>query len=135
MVERTRRNASANGVNITFMASDWFEALGTEKFDLIVSNPPYIKSGEVGTLARDIREWEPKSALDGGVDGLDFYRKITDKSRQYLKDGGWLMYEIGSDQKDGVTDIFRQFKFTEPETFQDLAGHTRVVSAAYIHDL
>ncbi len=137
-MEVARLNAEKLGVvdRCQFFVSDLFSHSEIKgDFDMIVSNPPYIKSGEVGTLARDIREWEPKSALDGGVDGLDFYRKITDKSRQYLKDGGWLMYEIGSDQKDGVTDIFRQFKFTEPETFQDLAGHTRVVSAAYIHDL
>lgn len=116
--------------------SDLFEDVDIKgDFDIIVSNPPYIKSSEISTLSRDVREYEPKDALDGGDDGLDFYRKITDKSRQFLKDGGWLVFEIGYDQKEAVMGILRQFKYTEPEASEDLAGNARVVSAAYIHDL
>lgn len=133
-----RKNAEDLGVSdrASFVVTDLFRDLKTDRdFDFIFSNPPYIRSEEIGNLPRDVREWEPKMSLDGGGDGLDFYRKISDKARKYLKDGGMIYFEIGYDQKDDVIRILRDFNYSDIESHSDLSGKDRVVSAAYIHDL
>lgn len=108
----TEKNAKKNGVeNIKIVKTNVFEKPKiTEKFDLIVSNPPYIKSGVIPTLSREVAR-EPRQALDGGADGLDFYRAICENYVSLLGSGGMLAVEIGFDQKEEVTEIFgRYFK-------------------------
>ena len=99
-------NAKNNHVQekITFVESNLFEDLAQEKYDIIVSNPPYIKRKEIENLDMEVRR-EPKIALDGGEDGLDFYKKIIDKGYEYLKYGGYICLEIGYDQKEEVMKI------------------------------
>ena len=91
---------------IKLIKSDLFEKLKNEKFDIIVSNPPYIRKDDITYLSEEVKN-EPKMALDGGVDGLDFYRKITKQGIEYLKLGSYLCFEIGYDQKEEVTDIIK----------------------------
>jgi release factor glutamine methyltransferase len=96
-----------NGIkNVTFLKGNLFEPirenLSGQPFDLIVSNPPYIKRGDIKNLQPEIREWEPAEALDGGEDGLDYYKVIVPEARKYLKEDGYLMLEIGISQANAV---------------------------------
>ncbi|MEY8414928.1 peptide chain release factor N(5)-glutamine methyltransferase [Tissierella praeacuta] len=117
--------------NVNFYKGDLFEAIESldleKEFQIIVSNPPYIASEEIETLDITVKDFEPRSALDGGVDGLDFYRKITPESRKYLKDNGLLIYEIGYNQGEEVRNILIDEGFREVSILKDLQGHTRVV--------
>ena len=101
------------------------------KFDMILSNPPYVKSGDIVTLQKEIREHEPMNALDGGEDGLDFYRKIAEEAPSYLTSGGVILMEIGDSQGEEVREIFRGWK---TQVLQDLGGRDRVVFALYEED-
>lgn len=98
-----------------------------EKFDVIVSNPPYIRKNVIETLMKDVKDFEPYEALCGGDDGLDFYRDITSQSLKLLNKGGMLLFEIGYDQKDEVSSILKGSGFGEIECIKDLAGKDRVV--------
>jgi release factor glutamine methyltransferase len=98
-------------------------------FDFIVANPPYIRTDELNRLPRSVREFEPRSALDGGKDGLDFYRRIARCAIPLLKAGGGIYCEIGFDQADAVTAIFTAAGYTEISVTRDYAGHPRVVQA------
>jgi HemK-like putative methylase len=98
-------NAGLNGVNrrCIFLIGDMFDALPEYKvFDLIVCNPPYIRSSEIETLSTEVKDHEPRMALDGGDDGLDYYRIIADHAGSHLRSGGILALEIGSDQAGNV---------------------------------
>lgn len=109
-----------------FLQGDLFE--GVEgKFDIIVSNPPYIPSAVIGTLMPEVREHEPRQALDGGEDGLNFYRRILEGSREHLNGGGKLFLEIGHDQAEAVGRLMEQAGFLEIQTKKDYGGHDRVV--------
>ena len=122
-------NAKNNHVQdkITFVESNLFQNLGQEKYDMIVSNPPYIRRKEIETLDKEVRK-EPKIALDGGEDGLDFYRNIMDKGYEYLKYGGYICLEIGYDQKEEVMQIIKDKKqYTETYCKKDLYDNDRVV--------
>lgn len=114
-----------------FVKSDLFreaaEFSGEDKFDLIVSNPPYIRTDVVEGLMPEVRDHEPRMALDGLEDGLHFYREITREAQKYLVNGGSLYYEIGYDQAEAVRDIMEQEGFTEIQVVQDYAGLDRVV--------
>lgn len=114
-----------------FVKSDLFreaaEFSGEDKFDLIVSNPPYIRTDVVEGLMPEVRDHEPRMALDGLEDGLHFYREITREATKYLVNGGSLYYEIGYDQAEAVRDIMEQEGFTEIQVVQDYAGLDRVV--------
>ena len=110
--------------------SDLFEQI-EGNFDLIVSNPPYIKSSEIPGLMEEVRLHEPVLALDGHEDGLYFYRKIVGESCRYLKKGGWLLFEIGYDQGAEVSSILENQGFCEIEVIKDLAGLDRVVKGRY----
>ena len=101
----------------------------TEKFGLIVTNPPYIRTGELDGLQREVRDHEPLSALDGGPDGLDFYRRIAGGARGLMRDGGCLMAEIGHDQARDVSAIFKAAGFQNIGIYQDLAGLDRILTA------
>lgn len=123
------RNAENNKVEkqIAFLSSDLFEELPKEKYDIIVSNPPYIKREIVKTLAKEVQN-EPLMALDGGWDGLDFYRKIIHQADEFLKYGGYLCLEIGYDQKDDVIDLIdKEEKYRSIYSKKDLYGNDRVI--------
>lgn len=119
-------NAKQNGVTATFEKSDLFEAV-TETFDVIVSNPPYIPTEVIGSLMPEVAVYEPMQALDGKDDGLHFYRRIVKDCKQYLNENGTILFEIGHDQGDAVSEILRYAGFKEVKVVKDLAGNDRVV--------
>ena len=119
-------NAGRLHVEATFLHSDLFAEVQGQ-YDMILSNPPYIEKAVVETLEEEVRIHEPRMALDGGEDGLDFYRKITAESVQYLRKGGRLLFEIGYDQGEAVSALMKEH-FAEVRVIQDLAGLDRVVS-------
>lgn len=122
------RNARDLGLSdrFTIIKSDWFEAISGQ-FDAIVSNPPYICSAEIETLQKEVRDFDPLRALDGGVDGLDAYRMIARESAGHLQAGGIVAVEIGNSQKADVTDIFLDAGFVLKSALRDLAGNDRVL--------
>ncbi|UCD70462.1 MAG: peptide chain release factor N(5)-glutamine methyltransferase [Syntrophobacterales bacterium] len=129
-----RENARKHGVlgNIRFWAGDLFSPLRERKcrFDLILSNPPYIPSSTIETLHREIAEFEPRIALDGGSDGLEFFRRMTKGVRALLKEGGWLMLELGEGQAEAVADMIRNTGFFSPPCIiKDHSGTGRVIRA------
>lgn len=105
-----------------------FPGCGTKKFDLIISNPPYISTGVIGTLAPEVRCAQPLIALDGGPDGLDFYRRIIDKAPDYLVVGGRLMLEIGYDQGQAVREMLEEKGFYAVEIVKDYGGNDRIAT-------
>ena len=124
-----KKNAISNQVEnqITFISSDMFTNLNDEKFDIIVSNPPYIKRNVIENLDEEVKK-EPYIALDGGEDGLDFYKKIIKESYQYLKYGGFLCLEIGFDQKIDVIELIEnEEKFENTYSKKDLYDNDRVI--------
>lgn len=124
---------AGRGGKIDFIQSDLFEKV-TGKFDVIVSNPPYIRSAVIGTLMPEVREREPRLALDGGEDGLSFYRSIVGKCREYLYGGGKLFFEIGCDQAEAVSGLMRRAGFLEINVVKDYAGLDRVVYGTFGFD-
>ncbi|GHC76108.1 peptide chain release factor N(5)-glutamine methyltransferase [Limoniibacter endophyticus] len=122
------RNSRLLGLEKRFTAlhSDCFEMV-EGRFDAIVSNPPYIPSADIEGLQPEVRDFDPLQALDGGIDGLVFYRKIAEQSAHYLKPGGIVAVEIGFDQRDSVTAIFTEHGWECLEAAQDLSGHERVL--------
>ncbi|HEY6878885.1 MAG TPA: peptide chain release factor N(5)-glutamine methyltransferase [Polyangiales bacterium] len=122
-----RRNAARHGVAVEFAQGDLFAALTPEKFACVTVNPPYIPSGDIAGLDADVRDHEPRLALAGGADGLDFYRRIARDVRAYLADGGALFMEIGIGQAADVCALFAGF--AEVSVARDLSGMERVVSA------
>ena len=104
-----RQNARRHTVSerLTFCQGDLFVPVShlTERFHLIVTNPPYIDRETLGTLQPEVRHWEPQRALDGGQDGLDFYRRLLYDSPNYIRPGGWLVMEIGHDQRDAILQL------------------------------
>lgn len=122
-------NARNNEVEdkITFIKSDLFENVVKEKYDIIVSNPPYIKKDVIKKLNREVQK-EPNIALDGGNDGLDFYRKIISEGYEYLKYKGYMCLEIGYDQKKEVIEIIeKQEKYSNTYSKKDLSGNDRII--------
>jgi release factor glutamine methyltransferase len=128
-----KENQKRLGLDASFVQSDLFEQI-TGKYDIIVSNPPYIESAVIDTLEREVREHEPMSALDGGADGLDFYRKITKEAKGYLSRGGKIFYEIGYNQAEDVSELLRRSGYIDIVVKKDLAGLDRVVYATYLED-
>ena len=123
------KNAHDNQIKIDFYESDLFTDLPAEwkgNLDAIVSNPPYIPKKDIEELMTEVKDFEPMNALDGGEDGLDFYRAIVEQGRDWLKDGGWLFFEIGYDQGEDLRNLLHEFGYTEVEIRQDLAGLDRV---------
>ena len=101
--------------------------MGIGTFDLIVSNPPYVASMDILTLDSSVRDYEPLGALDGGEDGLMFYRAIVRHWTQILRPGGWLMFEVGEDQAAAVMALMTEEKYTDVTALEDTAGIRRVV--------
>lgn len=128
------KNATTNGVldRVEFLKSDLFECVN-KKYDVIISNPPYINSAVIPTLDSQVKDYEPISALDGGDDGLKFYREIVEKSIYYIKTGGMLIFEIGYDQGISVPNIMREYGYKDIEVIKDLAGLDRGV-AGYLYN-
>ncbi len=111
--------------NACFTASHWFSALAGQRFDLIVSNPPYIAAGDPHLSQGDVR-FEPSSALVAGVDGLDDIRLIIQQAPQFLRAGGWLLLEHGFDQAEAVRELLSAQGFMAVESRRDLGGHQRI---------
>lgn len=124
-----RRNAAANEVvnRLRFVRTDLLSAVGETKFALIVSNPPYIPTAEIDTLQPEVRASEPRAALDGGSDGLDFYRRLIVQAVWTLLPGGWLAVEVGQGQAADVSALMECAGLSEIEIQNDLAGIARVV--------
>jgi release factor glutamine methyltransferase len=126
-----KKNAGLNGVNnVTFLEGSLFEPAKGLLLDMIVSNPPYIRTDDIAGLQREIREWEPVDALDGGPEGLDFYAEIFSGARGHLKKNGVVMVEIGLGQAGDVARIARQSGFSSIEITKDYAGIERILKAA-----
>lgn len=121
-----KENARLNNVTALFERSNLFDNV-TGKFDLIVSNPPYIPTGNILELMPEVRDFEPPEALDGQEDGLYFYRRITAECGAYLKPGGWLLVEIGCEQAAVVCTLMEEAGFSEVRVIKDLARNDRVV--------
>ncbi len=129
-----KQNAEDNNLQVEFVTSNLFDKVNGE-FDIIVSNPPYIKNEVIGTLDPEVRFFEPLIALDGGKDGLDFYRTIVKDAKNHLKIGGILAFEIGYDQKDSVVDIIENCETAVFENVickQDLEGNDRMIFAKLV---
>ena len=122
-----KKNAISNNVENQIISSDMFTNLNEEKFDIIVSNPPYIKTNVIKNLDIQVQN-EPYIALDGGKDGLDFYKKIINESYQYLKYNGYLCLEIGFDQKIDVIELIENTEsFTGTYSKKDLFDNDRII--------
>jgi len=126
-IDIAKRNSKELRANVKFIKSNLFDKMDKMKFDIIVSNPPYIKKDVMKCLSKEVRK-EPELALDGGIDGLDFYRKITAQAIEYLKFGSYLCYEIGYDQKDDVINLINEYEeYSNTFCKKDLGGNDRVI--------
>lgn len=122
-----RENAQHLGVDVNFYQGDLFAALpGGASYDLIVSNPPYIPAGEITSLQREVAGYEPANALDGGEDGLHFYRQIATQAPKYLRAGGMLLMEMGRGQEEAIEALLRE-SFYEITILPDLRGIHRMI--------
>lgn len=126
-LEIAQKNAKKLETKINFLKSDLFDKLDNKKFDIIVSNPPYIRKDEIKKLSEEVQK-EPKIALDGGEDGLDFYRIITEQAINYLKTGSFLCFEIGYNQKNDVIKIIEdEQNYKNTYCKKDLYGNDRII--------
>ena len=127
-----KKNAEKHlGENVTLLQSDLLTGVQGKKFSLLLSNPPYIVSRVIPGLEREVSEYEPKMALDGGEDGLIFYRRIAKEAKKVLLPGARLYLEIGYDQGESVKDIFQKEGYEAVEVFPDLSGNPRVVRGIF----
>ncbi len=127
------RDNAANlglGNRLALLRGDWTEGLADTSFDLVVSNPPYIPTAEIDTLDPEVKDHEPRLALDGGEDGLDAYRLLAPEALRVLRPDGLVAFEIGHTQADDVTAIFRDAGALDIRVHRDLAQRDRVVTAA-----
>lgn len=127
-----RDNAANLGLagRLALLRGDWADGLAEASFDLVVANPPYIASEVIETLEPEVRQWEPRLALDGGADGLDAYRILAPEILRVLKPGGRFAVEIGYDQKEAVEALFKAAGAAEVQTVRDLGDRDRVVAGA-----
>lgn len=127
-----KKNAEKHlGENVTLLQSDLLTGVQGKKFSLLLSNPPYIVSRVIPGLDREVSEYEPKMALDGGEDGLVFYRRIAKEAKAVLLPGARLYLEIGYDQGESVKDIFQKEGYEAMEVFPDLSGNPRVLRGIF----
>jgi release factor glutamine methyltransferase len=127
-----KENAAKNNVSerIIFLQGDGFAVLSSNsKFDLMVSNPPYISSAEIETLQPEVRDFDPRGALDGGADGLDFYRRISTEAKPFLKPDGKIMLEFGDGQADAIKQIFENEKWIVEAVQEDYSQRARILVA------
>ena len=125
------KNAERNGCRIRYVSSDLFAALEDEVFDVIVSNPPYIPTDEIPELMPEVREHDPLLALDGHADGLYFYRRLAEDSRNHLREGGSIFLEIGCEQGADVRRLLLEAGYTAVRIEKDDTGHDRVVTGEW----
>jgi release factor glutamine methyltransferase len=128
-----RENAAAHGLDgrVHWLESSWWSGIAeSEKFDLIVSNPPYIKTADLAHLAPELRQHEPAAALDGGTDGFDGYRTILSKARDHANPGARLAMEIGFDQGPALRELLAAHGWKAESCIKDLQGHDRVIAAS-----
>lgn len=134
-LDLAQQNAAKNNVaeRIEFMQGDGFQALvsGTIDFDLIISNPPYIPSAEISTLDPEVRDFDPPRALDGGADGLAFYRRLAAEARPFLKPGGKIMLEFGDGQGECIRRIFEEQKWIVEAIREDYTQRQRILIARH----
>ncbi len=134
-LDMAQQNAERHGVNrrLDFAQGDWFSAVGAkERFDLILSNPPYIVSAVIDTLSAEVKAFDPMLALDGGPDGLAPYRIIAAESAGFIKPDGQVLVEIGYDQGEAVSELFDRHGFANICVHKDLNGLDRVISAHHL---
>lgn len=125
-LEIAKYNSKKNSANVKFILSNLFENINDIDFDIIVSNPPYITKEEMQQLEMQVKK-EPEIALYGGIDGLDFYKRITKEAVEHLKIGGYLLFEIGYKQKEAVMEILEQNKFKNIRCVKDFNNLDRVI--------
>ncbi len=131
-IEVAKQNAAQHkvGERIRFCLGDGFQALAEKiQFDLIISNPPYISSAEIETLQPEVRDFDPRGALDGGADGLDFYRRIAIEALPFLKPTGKLMLEFGDGQSDAIQKILEEQKWVVEAVREDYSRRQRILMA------
>ena len=126
-----KENAKLHEVDAEWVRSDLFDNI-TETFDVIMANPPYIPTGEILSLMPEVRDHEPRMALDGTEDGLHFYRRIIEEAGKHLVSSGMLFFEIGYDQGQAVSELMRTEGYHEVQVVQDYAGLDRVVFGTYV---
>ncbi|MBO6107791.1 MAG: peptide chain release factor N(5)-glutamine methyltransferase [Eubacterium sp.] len=137
-----KKNAAANNADIEFVRADIWDEVSDEpvsgykgklnkRFDLIISNPPYIRRHDMDLLMPEVKEYEPVMALDGGEDGLFFYKKILDGIKDHIRPDGIVLFEIGFDQAEDVSELMRSSGLDGIEVIRDLAGKDRVVRGGY----
>lgn len=131
--EKLGNNGITDTMDVSFVHSNLFEKVDG-KFDIIVSNPPYIKTKIIDTLMPEVKDFEPMMALDGMEDGLFFYRKIISEAKKHLQRGGQLFFEIGYDQGIEVRDLMRENGYVDVEVTKDLAGLDRVVYGTFLEE-
>lgn len=129
-IKIAKGNAEANDTDITFIHSDLLDNVG-DGYDIIVSNPPYIKTAVIEGLDDIVKKHEPYIALNGGTDGLDYYWRIVADSRTHLKQGGRLMMEIGYDQGEELKELLKEAGYSNIEIKKDLSGNDRVAMAVF----
>ncbi len=130
-LELAVENAAQNKADITFVKSDMFEDI-TDSFDIIVSNPPYIPTQDINGLEKSVKDYEPTLALDGGADGLDYYRIIANNAANHLNAGGKLFLEVGIGQANAVKELLEQAGFINVEIRKDISGIERMIKAEKI---
>lgn len=123
-----------SGKRISFVQGDLFDGLNGSRYDIIVSNPPYIPTSVIAGLEPEVRDHEPMQALDGAEDGLKFYRRITKEAGMYGNPKLWLYLEIGHDQGEAVSELLWEQGYSKIEVFKDLPGKDRVVRARLIRE-
>lgn len=127
------RNADRHAVSVHLLHGSLFEPVAGQCFDLVVSNPPYIPTADLSGLQAEVRDYEPRGALDGGIDGLDFYRRIIPDAPCYLNEGGWLLVEMGIGQVGEVLALFEETgRFSGLFTAKDPGGVERVAGGKKI---
>jgi release factor glutamine methyltransferase len=131
-IRYAKENAKLNGINnVIFIKGSLYEPVKELliTFDLIVSNPPYIRRDDIKSLQPEIKDWEPIEALDGGEDGLDYYRAIIPEAKNYLKEGGYLIFELGNNQADAVRKVAGDAGFINISLIKDYAAIERILIA------
>lgn len=122
-----KKNNQKHSTNVEFIESDLFKNIKENNFDIIVSNPPYIKKHIINTLSKQVQH-EPIIALDGGKDGLDFYKKILEQAKEFIRDKGFLCLEIGYDQKTEILELFKKYnEYRDIKVLKDLSNNDRCV--------
>ena len=126
-IKASMKNAMINDIKVNFLVSDMFESVPS-KYDVIVCNPPYITRSDLEKLEIEVKDFDPRLALDGGVDGLDFYREIGKNASEFLKDDGRIYLEIGIDQSKSVVECLQE-NFVDIKVIKDYSGIDRFIIA------